>query len=124
MNLVEGEEERDFQRANVSDEIASTSAQSRRHAINAISIRIQALSRAPAISCSRLDLKPDRNSSFYRGDSFPPARAKQTATLLLVRETHSQPPAPSGARSFPRSMRVCAFRALVKGTFIIARVPR
>jgi hypothetical protein len=62
----------------------------RGHAINVISIRIArhdgGRARCPRQSPSRLDLKPpDRNSSFYRRDSFPPARAKQTAMLADTR---------------------------------------
>lgn len=113
MNLVEGE--RDFQQANVSDKRLQARVHNR-EGMQLTRYRSEsgALSRAPAISCSRLDLKPDRNSSFYRGDSFPPARAKQTATLLLVREAHSQPPPPPG------SLRASLFSAL----YACLRFPR
>lgn len=98
-------------------EIAS--AQSRRHAINAISIRIRAL--PPAISCSRLDLKPDRNSSFYRGDSFPPARAKQTATLLLWYARRIRKPRLYAYLRFPRSRKSDVYYRACPAISILSR---
>ena len=141
----------------------TASAQSVRHAINAISIRIALHSQASVVAITlagnlfsnsrererkrERERVRDRNSAFYRrGASFPPARAKQTATLRWYVESRPQPfPPPSRvfvvsfALSFPflhpflfspslvlsfTRYDVSTFHLLVKQTFIIARVSR
>jgi len=67
-------------------------------------------------SLSQLDLKPDRNSSFYRGDSFPPARAKQTATLAGTRSA-STTLAPLAPILCARSTRIYVFRARKRNVY-------
>lgn len=67
-------------------------------------------------SLPQLDLKPDRNSSFYRGDSFPPARAKQTATLAGTRSA-SATLAPLAPVLSARSTRIYAFRTRKRNVY-------
>lgn len=90
---------------------ATASAQSRRHAINVISIRIRVLPYASNLLPSSIV-----TLAFIMEDSFPPARAKQTARRS-VREAHSQPRfflralLLTPALFHARSMCICAFRA-------------